>query len=64
MGYFSSLATELDEDGLNEFAHLYTDMEISRIAERAIQRDYQRQRKADADRNMHRQLRRLINEDE
>lgn len=64
MGHFSALATELDEDGLNEFSHLYTDMEISRIADRALQRDYQRQRKADADRNMHRQLRRLINEDE
>lgn len=64
MSYFSALATELDEDGLDEFAHLYTDMEITRIAERATQRDYQRQRKADADRDMHRQLRRLINEDE
>ena len=65
MSFFSTLASEFDLDNVgSEFAHLYTDAEIMRITERAIQADYQKARQREADAMMHRQLRRLMHQDE
>lgn len=64
MSFFSNLATELELDNVgSEFAHLCTDAEIARIAERALAQEYQRQQKQAAETLAHRMLRRLIHDE-
>lgn len=64
MSFFSNLATELELDNVgSEFAHLYTDAEIARIAERALAQEYQRKQKQEAETLAHRMLRRLIHDE-